>query len=50
MNQGFISFDAQSPVLFGVSLQFFTSFFSVINADRNKLLAKIEESKKNVVF
>jgi hypothetical protein len=33
MNQGFIPFDAQSPVPFGVSLQFFTPFCSVINSD-----------------
>ena len=56
MNYGFISFDAQSPVPFGIPLQFITSFFSVINSDesqslcRNKLLAKIEASKRNVVF
>jgi hypothetical protein len=33
MNQGFISFVAESPVPFGVALQFFTSFCSVIKSD-----------------
>jgi len=56
MDHGFISFDAESPDSFGVSVQNFTSFCSVTYSEisqglcRNKLLAKIEESKRYVVF